>query len=296
MFDTVTMAAPGSDEALRARLGGVTATEISALLGENPWLTPLDVWLTKLGLAPPVAVSEAMMIGNLLEPSVLALAERAHGKILRPGLDFASVAAWDQNPLVRASLDGLDLSGHPVEAKVTSRYWAVPPIHYLDQVRWQCGVVGADFGTLAVLRGTDYAEHHIRADPEWFDMAVSVAISFFERHVVAGERPPAGPGDNLANMWEPDVDSVCTVAEGDWAAYLGLRAAEAEAVAGRKAAELVLQEQVQSATEILVGTSRVGSWRPTKPRRLVDRKALAAAGLDNQFTKLGEPGRSWRVK
>ena len=293
---TVTDAAPGSEQWLAARKGGITATEISALLGENPWQTPLTVWEGKQGIAEPITVSQAMEIGTMLEPTVIRLAEQRHGPINTPGHGLPSVVGWSGDPRWRASLDGIDQAGHPVEAKVTGQYWYEPPAHYVSQVQWQCGVVGAEFGTLAVLRGTEYTEHHIRFDPEWWEFARTVAEDWWQRHMVEGERPDASAGDDMSRLYTPDLDAVAEVPSDQWRDYMDLRDIEAQAREARIAAEAALQAGVGDATAVTVDGEQVATWRPTKGRKTIDRKALAAAGLLDQFQATGEPGRSWRVR
>ena len=292
---TVCTATPGSDEWLESRQVGVTATQISSILGTNPWRTSLQVWEEKKGLAAPVEQNQRMRIGTLLEPAVLELAADNHGPIDRP-LVIPSILGHDTENLAIASLDGLDQGGHPVEAKVTGTRWDSPPAHYVDQVLWQCGVVGADFGTLAVLRGTDYDEHHIRFDADWWEWALAEAKTWWAAYVDMDQPPPASVGDDMVGMFVPDAEEAVEVDAEVWDTYLGARAIEKASIEVRKQLEVNLQELVGSATRITAGDAVVGSWRATKGRKSVDHAALAAAGLLDDFQKVGAPGRSWRVK
>lgn len=286
---------PRSNEWKAERQLGVTATEISAILGENPWMTSLQVWEGKKGLGAEFEDNQRMRIGRLLEPSVIALAEDNHGPVsVYP--EIPSISGWDKDALMRASLDGMDGTGHPVEAKVTSQHWDEPPTHYIDQVLWQCGVVGAEFGTLAVLRGTEYDEYHIRFDVDWWEWATAEARRWWVDHIVGDEPPPASVGDDMTGMFTPDAEETIEVDAGAWAAYLEARDVEREATAIRKSLEIELQERVGSATKMLIGGVSVGTWRASKGRRSLDRKALAAAGLLDQFMVTGRAGRTWRIK
>ena len=40
-------------EQIEFRRRGITGTDISAIMGLNPWKSPLDIWNEKKGLAPP---------------------------------------------------------------------------------------------------------------------------------------------------------------------------------------------------------------------------------------------------
>jgi len=50
-------------------LGG---TDVAAILGRNPWKTPMDVYLRKTKQAPPDPTNERMLWGLILEPVILA--------------------------------------------------------------------------------------------------------------------------------------------------------------------------------------------------------------------------------
>ena len=64
------------EEWLAARCPGVTGTDISAILGANPWATPLDIWLDKTGRGREVHMNDAMRRGTDLEPTIVKWAHR----------------------------------------------------------------------------------------------------------------------------------------------------------------------------------------------------------------------------
>jgi putative phage-type endonuclease len=71
---------------LRKRKNGIGASESSAVIGVNPWRSPLDVWAEKRGLTEPQAESEAMEAGNYLEPTVARwFSERTGIRYTNPG-------------------------------------------------------------------------------------------------------------------------------------------------------------------------------------------------------------------
>lgn len=294
---TICEAAPRSDEWLGARREGITATDISVILGDNPYKTPLQLWEDKRGTSAPIPDNTAMRVGRGVEPLILDLASDNHGKI-RTFPELPSIVGWEANPLVRASLDGLDETGHPVEAKATRRGWDRVPAHYEAQVLWQTGIVGADYGTLAVLQGTAYDETRIPFDRDWWDWATVEAAAWWERHVVGGDRPPAAPGDDMAALYEPEPDLGVEVPDDIWAAYVGARAVADEARAVAKQLEVEIQDRVGEATTVNVDGKRVATWNPVKGRETLDKRSLFAAHpwVKEQYTNTGKPSRSWRVR
>ena len=61
------------EEWLAARRLGVTGTDISAILGANPWATPLDIWLDKTGPAREVRENDALRT-ELVQVAAVAVA------------------------------------------------------------------------------------------------------------------------------------------------------------------------------------------------------------------------------
>jgi len=55
---------------LAARERGIGCSEVSAIVGMNPWQTPLDLWKLKIGSAPPKDLSDnpAVAQGVMMEP------------------------------------------------------------------------------------------------------------------------------------------------------------------------------------------------------------------------------------
>jgi putative phage-type endonuclease len=79
------------NEWLEQRMEGLGGTDSSAILLQNPWRTPLDVWLEKKGRAEPWAVEpERVKWGRLLEePIACGYAEAMElpaGELVSPGL------------------------------------------------------------------------------------------------------------------------------------------------------------------------------------------------------------------
>lgn len=54
-------------EQIALRRTGITATDIAAIVGEDPYRSPIDVWADKMGEAHPVADNEAMAAGREME-------------------------------------------------------------------------------------------------------------------------------------------------------------------------------------------------------------------------------------
>lgn len=97
------------------RRRGISATDSSVILGLNPNKTPLQLWREKRGLAiePDLSVIPAVRHGIRYEMEAINMAEARLCNVIVPG----DCAEFDDNPIFRASFDGLTLEGFPVEVK-----------------------------------------------------------------------------------------------------------------------------------------------------------------------------------
>ncbi len=102
---------------LEERRRCITGTQISAILGLNHYIKPIDVWAEKKGIDLPFAETEAMRAGRRFERAILAeTSERAERPIqLADPYELIPVAGF---PLLGATLDAVWAdTGAPVDAK-----------------------------------------------------------------------------------------------------------------------------------------------------------------------------------
>ncbi len=182
-----------------ARASGVGASEVSALLGLNPWRSLRDLWREKTGAKPPADLSRvpAVQRGVRLESSLLS----AHAHHAR-----RDVFPWPQCSVIRhpsaplfATLDGQqrDRSGVRrdlgiVEAKTASRAgdWAAGvPIYYRCQIHTAAYLAGKQWGSVVVLIGDDDLRVIDFATDCRFAEAVVTAVRLFWADVQAGREP-----------------------------------------------------------------------------------------------------------
>lgn len=107
----------GSEEWLAWRRDGVTASDAAVLLGQSPYKTRWRLWAEKVGYCEEADLSGNPLVrhGREHEDTARAAYERQVGDLLLPMcVQSARV------PLLRASLDGLNGAGEPVELKCPS--------------------------------------------------------------------------------------------------------------------------------------------------------------------------------
>lgn len=155
-----TVVCPSTDRSawLAARMTGIGASDMPAILGKNRYLSELELFLTKTGqIAADDEDSEAAEWGRELEGKILDGFGRRTGRtVTRAGALLRSTA----HPWALATLDAWQaVPGRaravPVECKLTgsfARDWETGvPEYFMPQVQQQMLVTGADMASFAVL-------------------------------------------------------------------------------------------------------------------------------------------------
>lgn len=213
--------------ALRAR--DLTASEVGAVAGVDPWKTPYSVWAEKMGLSSGPEENSAMTLGRWCEPAVHFAFNEQHPEFhITYPLDL-----YVRDPSLRlgGTPDATGFNGNwpeePIafEFKVISRQsyersWpgGQPPMHYQLQVATNAMLLDADHSILAALvLGYQEAElvvHRIDRHPtaeHWIrDIARRFWLAFDEGHA------PAAPdyqrdADVLRQVFRPDREKPAPV-------------------------------------------------------------------------------------
>lgn len=200
---------PSDEEWREARKKGVGGSDVGAIMGLNPWKSPVEVWLEKTGHSEPPDLSgkESVEWGNRLEAVVAEKFADMHPefKVRRKNRTMVSKS----RPWAFANIDREILSkeGHGIlEIKTaglrSEGNWVFgPPDHYLCQVQHYLSVTGWDWAWVAVLiGGQEYREYFIPRDEDDI-RAIDKAVDDFWGFVERGEIPElTGTGDEGAAL------------------------------------------------------------------------------------------------
>jgi putative phage-type endonuclease len=215
---------------LAARRRGIGGSDIAAILGMDPYRSPLEVFLDKLDERPDIPrsaeLSEAAAWGHRLEPVVAAaFAERTGLRpVPAPGMLAHVERRWmlaNVDRLLAEEDQGeLSLAGL-LEIKTRSAYqldeWAdgVPDAPAL-QTHWYLAVTGLPRAYVAALIGGQrLIVHQVERDDDLAAHLVQIAGDFWQR-VQHREPPPAdgspATAELLAHLYDVTPDAV-TVAD-----------------------------------------------------------------------------------
>lgn len=297
---------------LDQRRTGISGTDVSAILGINPWASALDVWLDKLGKAEPKETNMAMRMGNLLEPVVAQLYAEDTGWILsEPGFMRHQSRNWHIGTPDRLAENGDGIGQILIEIKTarSDRDWGEPgtdqiPRHYLTQVAWYLALTELQVAHVAVLIGaSDYRRYEIARDLDLEAVLVERCEAFWRSNVLGGQMPALDGSDSVARYvaqrFPKNVNPLrpATPEELDLARRLAAaRAATAAAEREQTEVENLLKAAIGEAEGLDLGDLGKITWKATKPRETTDWKTLAAeanlpAELIARHTKTGESSR-----
>jgi len=200
----------------------ISGTEIGAILGLNPYQTPMDLYMRKLGLIDREPENEAMKWGIAAEHVVARRYNRENRE-----RDFRLFPSIDEGydykkPLVHPDYEwwvgtpDRGIVSSPIkfqgilEIKIVGErmadQWGEPPNgdvpeQYLTQCAWYMPLLGVEWADLAVQIGNrDYRVYRINRDQELEDQLRDAALAFINDHLIP-QVPPAIDGSESSKRY-----------------------------------------------------------------------------------------------
>jgi putative phage-type endonuclease len=283
---------------LELRRQGIGGTDISAILGQNPYRTAHDVWLEKMGYTtatddPP---SEAAYWGKQIEDILAAeYAKRENVRLLHvptaSGVIASPTEPWvigspdrlvDATPLVGLELKmaGLHQAGR----------WGEPgtdqiPDAYLLQVQWYARLTEAVRWDLAVLLGQEFRIYRVEPHKDLQQALHEIAARFWFDHVVAKVAPEIDHSEGarrlLHTVFPIQQDEIRPATEEEVLLAHDLRTASRElerfALVQAKLRNLLCSHI--GFAEGIAGPDFRLSWKRTKDGRTTDWEAVARRAM-----------------
>lgn len=187
------------------RAKGITATEAAAVSGHSPYMTPWRLWAEKTGRAAHEDLSKNPLVryGIDHEDEVRALFMQKHVDVVLP-----TCGEWEQNRIFRASFDGINSSGEPVEIKCPGESTIEDVLArgvqsdayqlYLRQVQWQIMVADAPKGWLVFFLGNGrIKEFEVPRDDGMIQEMQQKCREFWERNILKDIAPEKIPDRDI---------------------------------------------------------------------------------------------------
>lgn len=202
-MSTIVQLVQGSEEWHAHRAKYRNASEASAVMGLNPWMTPYQLWEIKTGRRTQ-EVTFPMQRGLELEPKARLAYEESTGNIMEPVVMV--------NGDYSASLDGISLDGDLIlEVKCPlkgqqSDTWKTAAVgmverHYELQIQHQLMVSGADLCHFYVFDGTEGLTVEVQPNNDDIEMLRS-AWDEFMTFVETDTAPPITAADTVTRQDE----------------------------------------------------------------------------------------------
>jgi len=193
-----TLDMPKSDW-LELRRKGIGGSDAAAILGLNPWKSPMDVWLEKTGEYDDDhsdRETEKMYWGNVLEDVVAKeFTARTGLKVRRRN----AILSHKDRPFMIATIDRLVVGRQAgLECKTAGQYaaedWEMGlPDYYMPQVQHYMAVTGYPAWYVAVLiGGQEFKYFKVARDESYTRQLVEAETEFW--HMVEAGTPPTIDG------------------------------------------------------------------------------------------------------
>jgi putative phage-type endonuclease len=171
----------GSATWLKWRRESITGSDVSSIVGLNPWKSALTLYYQKTGELQEQEATTRMMLGNYLEAGIAELFQDLNPN-LKVHRDLGTFAKVD-SPVFKDNPDGVieDQLGNlsVLEIKHTSQYWTEVPLHYQLQVMWYQYVLGLKTpATLVAVTGGDLKQFVVEYDESLMSRCIEAAEAF----------------------------------------------------------------------------------------------------------------------
>ena len=276
------VAAPqGSEPWLELRKTGITATDMTAIMGVSPWKTAFALYAEKTGQFQPEPVGEAAHRGLILEDAVATWWESQHeGKKLRRS---NGVLRLKDVPWAMCSIDRMvQGEDHIVEIKTSaSPLWRIGIPEFVQvQCQWQLLISGFEEMTVAaLLGGLVFREETVKADRNLQTEMFRKAELFLK--AVETRTAPALDGrdsDVLAAVKPHSSEEWATADTGiDRVAAMYSQALYESRLLDEQISNLAIsiKEAIGERQGIVGNTGWVATWRANKSSQRTDWKAVA---------------------
>lgn len=195
-------------EWLEARRNGIGGSDAAAILGLNPWKSPLALYNEKIGLLESDSLDDKEYVewGTILEPVIAEKYQKVTGRrLLYPGPYV--IQRNDQYPHMLATVDRfiagdeIDQAIGVLEIKTTGAYseknWDIePPEHYQIQLQHSLVVTGFTMGAFALLIGGQKFIHlDVQKNEAFCALLIEKEQEFWHR-LETGNPPEADGSDS----------------------------------------------------------------------------------------------------
>lgn len=311
---TIIIRPKNREEWLEHRKGGIGSSEVSSILGINPYQTPYQLWRRKKEMDPEVEQNMPMRLGHLLEDAVSTLwSEETNREVIQASsIDW--IAVDRVRPYFRASPDRTfwlpnmkrnHKNKGILECKTTQMTVDEEdlPKTWFCQLQWLLGVSRTEQGSLAWLSaGRSFGYKDIQLVPDFFAWMQEEVERFWIDNIVGNIEPPAINADDILVKYNHHTDGKLVEVGPEIAeAYTELKTVKEELKRiedHKDELENRIKMTFEDAEMITYAGSTLATWKTAKESNRLDAKALAQAhpSIAAQFTRPVPGSRRFMLK
>jgi len=307
------------DEWLAKRKLGISATDIAAISGLNPYKTIYDVFLEKLDLVEPTPDNPRMRWGRRMEDVLAEDYERMTGyKTVKTGLlhnpylplvigtPDRLVFEPDKPTVSSCPNKGLEIKTAGIRQKDR---WGEPgtdniPEEYLCQCLWYMAVTDLDeWDVIVSIAGTEPVIYTIRRNEELIEELIRRAEAFWDKNISTKEPPEVDESESAREMLnrlyqKADLDLIESDEKLDKLVSALERQRQFREIA--ESNERYLQNRIKAVIgdhEGVVGEWGMITWKKTRNRTDFDTKRFVSEHPDlaKQYTVTRPGHRVFRI-
>jgi putative phage-type endonuclease len=297
------------EEWLAHRVKGIGGSEVAAVAGVNPWSSPLEVYLNKIGSIPAKEANEKMEWGNRLEDVVAQKFSDEHPEFKIERVE--AILQHPEQPIFIADIDRLAVNKETseeaiLEIKTTGMFtpdgWKEDriPDYVMCQVQWYLGVTGLSKAFIGVLvGGNHYLELPVERNDEVIAYLQKIALDFWNSFVIP-KVPPAVDGsdssgkvlDFLYPEGDPNQEVELGHDEENWInIYFDAKERLTSAKNDKELAENMIKAKLGASERGTCG-DKIVTWKTIRGRRL-DGDALQLE-MPEVYKKYYRPAKPYR--
>lgn len=278
----------------------IGGSDVSSILEQNPYSTPLQVWMRKKGLLPPIDCSPIMNFGHYFEPILAAHFEQVTGLKTR---QVHKTYQHEEHSFLRANIDRMVLASGTeptavLELKTTTsqRLKALDgeiPQEWFLQIQHYLGITGFEKAYLQIYERDTCTFH----EPMLIDRAddliihnMNTLINWWNVYMIGGKRPEPINGEDCLILYPDSTDgAIKEVTPSEYALYnelLEVRERREELEDSEEYLKTLLKKAIGESETLSCAGKPLIKWKSTSQNRL-DTPAFKQAHpeLYKQFLK-----------
>ncbi|MBQ3679765.1 MAG: YqaJ viral recombinase family protein [Paludibacteraceae bacterium] len=300
---------------LNARTLGIGASEVSTIIGLNPFETPYQLWRRKMGIDAPKQETISMRDGHFLEGAIADyFGAVTDSQIIKNTVEDFMIVNEDK-PFLRVSPDRLywnkgakrsDAEKCVLECKSTNKSVDIDdiPKHWFCQLQMNLGVGEYQQGALAwfcKINGT-FGHTLFRFEPEFFGWLSEEVEKFWTDNIVGKKEPEAVNVNDIVAKYSVHTDGKqIEVGDDMFEVYSDLKNLKDEiAVLEERKTELEgkLKMAFGDAESISYGGATLATWKAPKATKKFNAKWFCESNpaLADEFSEEVQGARRFVLK